>query len=541
MSQLFTNIGPMNYPQPYDADALAIFTAFTTPPTTARKILINALVVALKAAGVWTKLDALYIMAAFDSQSAKINWIRPGTYDLTAVNSPSFTTDVGFANNSSNSNNLDTSFNPNTAPSPNLSRDDATIFAWGLDANDCGIHSGTMGQSTAAGYIDIYPRSGGSAAVYINDSAGTIISVSDASGLFSGSRTGASSTVIYRNGSQIGTGSPASTSLATGTNSKLLKDDGSGTGTQCYEGAVSCAGFGSQMDATAHAALYTALNTYMQAVCQTAYTGPEDVVASATAWYGLRALRRARIGANCVTIIRASDSAAQTFFTIPGGGVDVAGITTFLTSTTGKVSKIWDQTGNGNHLAQGTDGNRPSLTLNAIGVLPAIQFADASSQSLFLNGGAFNGGSTIAQPWTISAAFKDISAGGGGTYDSVFETENAGATLYSGLYFHRPTPGIDFILGAGVDSIIAKSFDTWYAVQFVANGASSDRNIDGVSSSVSFGSDAFQANKASMGADSGGGSSYDNGLIGEAGVWPVAFSSGDSSSMSANQHAYWGF
>ena len=77
----------------YDAATEAIAAAFTTPPTTARKDLIDAAVVALKAAGVWAKLDALYAFAAADSQAAMINWKHPGTYNATEVNAPTFTAD----------------------------------------------------------------------------------------------------------------------------------------------------------------------------------------------------------------------------------------------------------------------------------------------------------------------------------------------------------------------------------------------------------------------------------------------------------------
>ena len=72
----------------YDAATEAIAAAFTTPPTTARKNLIDAAVVALKSAGVWTKLDALYLFAAADSQAAIINWKAPGTYNCDARSMP---------------------------------------------------------------------------------------------------------------------------------------------------------------------------------------------------------------------------------------------------------------------------------------------------------------------------------------------------------------------------------------------------------------------------------------------------------------------
>src|SRR5262252_6152224 len=72
----------------YDSASLAIFAAFSTPPDTTRKGVIDTCVRALKSAGVWTKLDVLYLFAAADSQAARVNWKNPGTYDGTATNSP---------------------------------------------------------------------------------------------------------------------------------------------------------------------------------------------------------------------------------------------------------------------------------------------------------------------------------------------------------------------------------------------------------------------------------------------------------------------
>src|SRR5665213_385939 len=77
------------------------------------------------------------------------------------------------------------------------------------------------------------------------------------------------------------------------------------------------------------------------------YTGPGDVVGSATAWWGLRAYSAATIGGNVVDIKRASDNTTQTFVSLTTGALDVASIATFLTSTTGVVTKLYDQTGHG--------------------------------------------------------------------------------------------------------------------------------------------------------------------------------------------------
>lgn len=67
----------------YEAETLAIFAAFPTPAVSVDyKLAINAFVVALKAAGVWAKLDTLYCLAGEALDHRPVNWINPGTFDL---------------------------------------------------------------------------------------------------------------------------------------------------------------------------------------------------------------------------------------------------------------------------------------------------------------------------------------------------------------------------------------------------------------------------------------------------------------------------
>jgi hypothetical protein len=66
-----------------------------TLPSESQQILQNQLVVDLKNAGIWSKLDTFAVFATDgDSDFALIDWIR--LTDYTAVNSPTFTTNVGF-------------------------------------------------------------------------------------------------------------------------------------------------------------------------------------------------------------------------------------------------------------------------------------------------------------------------------------------------------------------------------------------------------------------------------------------------------------
>jgi hypothetical protein len=74
----------------------------------------NATVLSFKSAGIWSKLDVLYIMATNNSNMATLNFKNPSAHQLTLVNSPTFTANQGFKGNASTSY-LNTNFNPATS------------------------------------------------------------------------------------------------------------------------------------------------------------------------------------------------------------------------------------------------------------------------------------------------------------------------------------------------------------------------------------------------------------------------------------------
>lgn len=80
----------------------AVIGRMNATPSDTRKGLINNLISALISGGVWSRLDALWVMAAHDSQAAAVNWIS-GNFTAAQVNSPVFTADRGFAGNGTSS------------------------------------------------------------------------------------------------------------------------------------------------------------------------------------------------------------------------------------------------------------------------------------------------------------------------------------------------------------------------------------------------------------------------------------------------------
>lgn len=131
----------------YDADAEAYFARFDVAADATRKGHLNTLILALKAAGTWTKRDAYYCIAAHDAQAAQRN-MKADEYNLTLVSTPTFVTDRGYKGNAGNQA-LDTNHNGSTPPL--YTQSDCSIFTW-LTETASDVASGTeaaVGRTTS--------------------------------------------------------------------------------------------------------------------------------------------------------------------------------------------------------------------------------------------------------------------------------------------------------------------------------------------------------------------------------------------------------
>jgi hypothetical protein len=115
--------------QAFDSDYQAILdyaiSQGYTLPSAGQQSLQNQLLLDLKSAGVWSKLDTFSVFATDgDSDFALIDWKRLTQY--TAVNSPTFTVNEGFKGNGTSAY-IDTNFNP-TIGTNNYTLNDASRY-----------------------------------------------------------------------------------------------------------------------------------------------------------------------------------------------------------------------------------------------------------------------------------------------------------------------------------------------------------------------------------------------------------------------------
>lgn len=255
--------------------------------------------------------------------------------------------------------------------------------------------------------------------------------------------------------------------------------------------------------------------------------GSGDVVSGALFWLGLRAYSNASIGTNAIRLRRDSDQSESDFATVTGGGLNLTGITSFKGSANLFVTKLYDQTGNGHDFAQTTAANQPAFTLSGIGSLPVI----TTSSAQFLTNAAGIAGSVF--PYTFSTVYNN--AGGDGR---IFYTAGFGVQVEPGTNGGATVPNTLFTYGGAFHVTSGIPDGVYHAAQAVFNGVSSDNNVDGVPDVADSGTNNVGSLLLNLLGDASLGF---NGTSMEFGLWPSAFSSGQSSSMSANQHGYWGF
>ncbi len=270
------------------------------------------------------------------------------------------------------------------------------------------------------------------------------------------------------------------------------------------------------------------------------YAGSGDIVSGAAGWWGLRAYSNATIGSNAVRLRRDSDNAESDFVTITNGLLDTASITTFAGAANLFVTKLYDQSGNGNDASQGTASQQPSFTLSGLGALPIMTFASASNQFLSIAVGFFVG---FLVPATIFTVFNPSSVASG--THALF-----GAGSGTGQIEYRSNGGSAMqILSQGAAGIVVGatpvSNGTWYTGAANCDG-SANTNITTIylngsnDGSVSTGLNYDNTPTFGLGAAVSV-ADYWNGSATEWGAWNAILSGPQNNSLNSNAHTFWGF
>lgn len=222
----------------FEDESMALLTRFTTNATGARVLIIDDTIRALKAAGLWAKLDAFYMLATPAADQALLNW-KGTSFTPTPTGTITFTADQGYAGNGVDGR-LDTGFNPATA---------GGVYA--QDSAHAGIYNRTAGQLTGVPFghqtVIIMPRS---TADEYQGRLNRASSIAIATGVTNGqghhviSRTAAASWFQTKNTTVFPVNTGASAAL---TSTNFWVGGWNGTTPQYSTAQIACAHFGSAL------------------------------------------------------------------------------------------------------------------------------------------------------------------------------------------------------------------------------------------------------------------------------------------------------
>lgn len=249
----------------FSAEATTLFAAMTSQPNATRKALIDTTIRALKAAGIWDEMDAMFVLAAHDSQAALLDWKNPGTRSAVAVNSPTFVADRGYTSDGSTSR-LRTNYTPSTNGVKYL-QNDASMWIWTrTTSTDSGGRRGA-GNTWAAPYSGLSSRHTANTIVGTLNSAtsgtgGTPAGgTNTTAGLVGASRASSTTVKLWKDGVQSGSDA-ADNSSGRPTNEQWI----CGAYQTSYSlNQIAAAIWASSLTGK-EAALYTALAAYMTGV-----------------------------------------------------------------------------------------------------------------------------------------------------------------------------------------------------------------------------------------------------------------------------------
>jgi hypothetical protein len=247
----------------FDADYQAILDYATTQgytlPSAGQQSKQNLLLVSLKNAGIWSKLDTFGVFAtdAEDSPGSEtsnfalIDWIRLSQY--TAVNSPTFNVNEGFQGNGTSSY-IDLNYTT-TTDWVNASQNNTSAFAYAY-RNPAPLNTVILGSLNTAGIL--MPITNNAFRIYNNPNVAFSNSVGV--GLFTANRNSSTSLDAYINGNLLGVNN-STNSLSITTPVYACR-----FGTTYTPASPSIIGIAAYIDAIENDDFNNAVNTYMTSI-----------------------------------------------------------------------------------------------------------------------------------------------------------------------------------------------------------------------------------------------------------------------------------
>jgi hypothetical protein len=403
-----------------DSDAITfIATAGITDVT--QQYAINTLVTDLKAAGVWTKMKAIYPFVGGSAAQHRFNLKDPRAVDAAfyldffggGIHGPN-----GYLPNGT------TAYaNTKLTPSVSLDASSAHFSYYSRTATTSDTKNYVMGADNAYGFTAIILRNNTKYFRHtINNSSFEDASYSgtlSTNGLFVGTQDG-TNTKLFRNGTNIGQNT-AKDPKQERVNLPLFigADNNVGTASDHTTAESAFASIGDGLTDAQATAFYTAVQKYQTSLGRQVGTpvlasgqtaGLLETYPSALVAYSLRKLRAGYAG-SAIRVRRSSDNTEQDIAFDASGNLDTTSLLAFVGSGSGYVAKWYDQSGSTNHLIKTTAANQPRIvnagTIETVGTKPAVRWTLISNNELL----------SMTTPLTnVQSVFLNITYQSGSTY-----------------------------------------------------------------------------------------------------------------------------
>ena len=427
---------------------------------------VNTLVVDLKAAGVWTKMKALYPMVGGTATTHKWNLKDPRDLDAAfrLTFSGGWTHSATGALPNGTTGYADTFLTPSTS----LQQNSVHISYYSrTNMSHYGIDFGVYAITPQSCLYGVIKDTDGKCYFRVNRNASIPESsqaMTSASIFFMLNRVaGYSGESLFVNNTKTSFGQ-TSTGLS---NYKIPLGALSNAGTyQSYsirESAFASIGDG-LTDAEA-LAFYTAIQKYQTTLGRQIGTpvlaegqtaGLLETYSGAAAAYSLRKLRTGYVG-NAIRVRRSSDNAEQDIAFDVNGNLDTTSLLAFVGSGNGFVTTWYDQSGFNNHITQTTAGNQPQIVSS--GVVKLLN----NKPSIY-----FDGSSTY-----FNSSTQTVLSTGGGGY-SIFGTAKPSGTSGPKCLFYIGSASGNNGVGFNLHNTQPRHY--WFANDFDTSQTFSDTN-----------------------------------------------------------------
>ena len=225
---------------------------------TADKTNYDTLICGMVTDGTWAKMDAVYIFAAPDSTTAKLNLVQATFNGSTSL---SFTAYTGFTGDGTNP--FLTSLTPN-AGGTQYTQNSASFGIYNRTANATENLIGLGTFNTVNASILLQAQFGVVACV-VNGGSSVSVGIANTQGFWQCTRTASNSVGISKNGAATTTGASTSSGLDNSSITGFCQHQGGTTYASCVTDQLSAAYIGGALTDTDIANVSSRINTYMTA------------------------------------------------------------------------------------------------------------------------------------------------------------------------------------------------------------------------------------------------------------------------------------